>query len=250
MKLQLAKTKNVTRFLSALTDLIERPHGVEGMGLLWGQPGEGKSTILSFALNSCNGVDLRANVGWTVTSMLKDLVKQLGGDPEKMNRRSNLIEEVVRLESSPDPLIGDRPIFIDEADYLLRQGDMLDALRDIYDNTRVPIIFIGMEDLGRKLANNPRYSRFARRITQWVEFAGIDLDDSRKVADTVCGVKVADDLLKHVHDQTSANIGRMVTALALIQKMGRTSKLEEVSLADWGDRPLFYGQAPFRSRGK
>ena len=250
MKHQLATTKNVTRFMSALTDLIERPHGIEGMGLLWGQPGEGKSTVIASGVNTCNGLLVRANVGWTVTSMLKTLVKELGGDPEKMNRRAELIEEVVRLEGDLDPDKGNRPIFIDEADYLLRQGDMLDALRDIYDNTGVPIIFVGMEDLGRKLANNPRYSRFARRITQWVEFAGIDLDDSREVANTMCQVGLADDLLEHVHDKTSANIGRMVTALAMIQKMGRTSKLEEVTLADWGDRPLFYGQPPFRSRGK
>ena len=31
-----------------------------------------------------------------------------------------------------------RPIFIDEADYLFKRPDMLDAMRDIYDVTGSP----------------------------------------------------------------------------------------------------------------
>jgi DNA transposition AAA+ family ATPase len=144
-----------------------------------------------------------------------------------------------------------RPIFIDEADYLLRQADMLDTMRDIYDTTGSPVILIGMEEMARKVQTN---GRFARRITQWVEFDGIDLADTRVLADTVCEIGVADDLLAYVHKAARANIGRMTTALARIETFGRTNGHGEVdsdspvTLKDWGKRPLFYDQPRFGRR--
>ena len=93
-----------------------------------------------------------------------------------------------------------------------------------------------------------RCGRLARRITSWVEFKGIDLEDSRIVADTLCEVRVADDLIAHLHKEAKANIGRIVVGLSRIERVGLTSGVETVSLADWRDRPLFFDQPNFRKR--
>lgn len=240
MRHLLATTKNVRRFQSAVKELIERPSAVEGMGILWGRPGEGKTTIIAHTANQTEGIYLRANASWTVTSMLQVLVKELGGSPG--NRRFPMMNWCF------DKLRGSgRPIFVDESEYLCRQTEMLDALRDLYDETGSPVILTGMEDIARTIQNN---GRFARRIAAWIEFKGIDLDDTRTVTDTICEAGVEDDLLEHLHREAGSNIGRMVVGLSRIERFAKASGTSSVSLAAWADRELFYDQPNFKTRGR
>jgi len=240
MKYELAKTKNVRNFYAVMGDLLNRPCGVEGMGILWGEPGEGKSTVVAHAANQMNGICIRARRSWTMTSLLESIVTELNGVPAK--RRSKMEEWIERrlMENKEQ-----RIIFVDEADYLFNSTDMLDVLRDIYDQTGTPVVLIGMELIARRIQEN---GRFARRITSWVEFKGIDLEDARIVADTLCEVSVSDDLIAHLHREAKANIGRIVVGLSRVERAGLASGLETVSLADWKDRPLFFDQPNFRKR--
>lgn len=240
MNHELASTKNVRRFQTAMRELRDRSLGVEGMGLLWGRPGEGKTTIIAHTANEMDGLYLRANAGWTVTSMLQALVRELGG--VSGNRRSPMMNFCFEKLRG-----GSRPIFIDEADYLFRQTEMLDALRDVYDETGSPVILIGMEDIARTIQNN---GRFARRITAWVEFKGIDRDDARTVADAVCDVALEDDLLDHLHHEAGANIGRMIVGLSRIERFAKTSGLATVNRTAWNERELFYDQPNFNKARK
>ncbi|MDL2320744.1 ATP-binding protein [Desulfosarcina sp. OttesenSCG-928-B08] len=236
MKHEMAMTTNVRRFLAAVRDLVDRPSGVEGMALLWGQPGEGKSTSVAYVANAMDGIFLRANACWSVTTMLGALMVELGKPPKR--QRAPMVEAAAQaLMEKP------RPIFVDEADYLLRQADMLDVLRDIYDTTGSPVVLIGMEDMARKVQEN---GRVARRITQWVEFRGVSLQDARVLADTVCEVKVEDDLLVRLHDAGRKNIGRMTTGLSRIEKLAKTNALSAVSSEIWGDRAFFFDQPVFK----
>ena len=236
MKDELAMTKNVRRFMGAISELRSRSLGVEGMGILWGEPGEGKTTVVAYATNQVNGVFIRMNASQTMTSLLAMLTLELGGSP--VARRAPMMAWITRRLMEED-----RVIFVDEADYLFNQMEMLDILRDIYDLTSTPVILIGMDQIARRIQDN---GRFARRITQWMEFKGIDLDDARTLADTICEVKLADDLVRHLHRETKANIGRMVVGLSRIERLGNASGLDTVTLADWGARPLYFDQPKFR----
>lgn len=238
MRDDMAMTKNVRRFLAAVRELNDRPMGVEGMAILWGEPGEGKSTTVAFACNTLDGIFLRANTCWTVTSMLAALMVELGLSASR--RRAPMMEAAVKkLSEQP------RPIFIDEADYLFRQAEMLDTMRDVYDITGSPVVLIGMEEFARKVQSR---GKFARRITQWVEFSGIDGDDAGTLADTLCHVAVSEDLLAYVHKAARKNIGRMVTGLARIEQFAKLNALETVTRKDWANRPLFYDQPRFAWR--
>ena len=234
MKHEMAMTTNVRRFLAAVRELTDRSLTVEGMGLLWGLPGEGKSTTVAYATNTLEGIFLRANACWNTTAMLQALSLELGQPRGRF--KNPMIDACGRcLMENP------RPIFIDEADYLLRQPVMLDVMRDIYDNTGSPVVLIGMETFARKVQTIGE-GRFARRVTQWVEFRGISLTDARIVADTVCETHVEDDLLSRLYEAARANIGRMTTGLSRIEQYARINKTESVSLDQWGDRPMFFDQ--------
>lgn len=234
MKHEMAMTKNVRRFLGAVRELTRRGPGLEGMGLLGGEPGEGKTTTLAYVCNQMNGVYVRANACWSVTAMLGEISHELG--LPRLRYKHPMINAIIGAL-----LVETRPIFVDEADYLLRSPDMLDTLRDIYD--MVPgacVILVGMEDLASSVRAN---GRFARRITQWIDFSGLDVADAAILAKTVCEVAIADDLVNHLHKETRGNIGRMVVGLSRIEAMAKVSGAKEIDLAAWGeDRELFYDQ--------
>jgi len=224
-------TSNVEAFLGAVEALKKRSAGEEGMGLLWGLPGEGKSTTISYVTNTRGGVFLRARVTWTVTSMLRALMAELNLDGGRF--RDPMIDQAIE-ELSRWP----RPVFIDEADYLFRQTDMLDALRDIYDASKVPVILIGMEDIARKIRSNDRFNRFRRRITQWIEFKGLTLADTQLVARELCEVGVEDDLVERIHRETGGNIGHIVIALSLVEHFGKMNGIARVGNEHYGTRPI------------
>lgn len=239
MRDKVAPTKNLKRFIAAIRSLEERPLGIEGMGLLWGYPGEGKTTSIAYVVNLMNGIHIRALDSWTPSSMLEALLFEMGLPARK--RKADMVNMAIRkLMESP------RPIFVDEADYLIKPG-MLDSWRDIYDLTGVSVILVGMEDLARNIQSKDN-GKFARRITEWIEFDGIDKDDARILADTVCEVKVADDLLASLYKEAKANIGYMMPALARIESMGKTNGLEVVTGEDWGTRSLVAAPPKIRRR--
>jgi DNA transposition AAA+ family ATPase len=243
MKHVMATTKNVWKFMNAVEELLDRPMGTEGMGLLWGEPGEGKSTAVARVCDKYDGIYVRAVGCWTVTSMLGDICRELGG--ERKLRRSDMVDFIIHeLRKDNRPL---RPIFIDEADYCFRQFEMVDSLRDIYDLSGCPVIMIGMEEIAKKIKAN---ARIARRITQWVEFKGLDFEDVKTVADECCDVTISDDLCQYLHKECSANIGRIIIGLTKIEKQAKMTGATIIDCATWGNKPLYYDQPSFSKRSK
>lgn len=245
MKNQTVKTSNVVRAINAVKDLHDRGAGEEGMGLLYGRPGEGKTTTVSYIMNTWNAVFLRARVSWTITSMLSTLMEEIGR--ESSYRRAPMMNDAIE-----ELVVSQRMLIIDEADYLLRQKDMLDAVRDIYDMTGVPILMVMMERAPRKIQSDRRLSRFKRRITRWVEFDGLTKSDTRKVCATLphlndpeqTPITIGDDLAMKIHKEADANIGHVVIALSRIERFARTNDIDTVTLADYGDRALFASRGP------
>lgn len=248
---KMAITKNVWKLLFAVNTLKDAPHGIERMGLLYGLSGEGKTTSVDHVIDKVDGISLRAKRWWTMTSMLSELCTELR-TPEKI-RRSN--RSAVMAASAIEHLNANpRPLFIDEIDHLfvpqnLRNGtNILEAVRDIYDSVKVPVILVGEENSAINIQEN---GRFARRITQWVEFKGIDLEDARIVADTVAEVGVAEDLLSHLYQEAGANVGRIIVGIDAIERFGKSEGLTIVDLSAWRDRPFFFDQPAFaRKRGR
>jgi len=243
MKHVTVKTKDVRRFDQGIYDLLNRSKGVEGQGVVWGKPGTGKTTALTLLANDYDAVYIRALGCSTVTSILGDLCKYLGGD--RKCRRSDMVDFIVTKlkcgvagEPTPEP----RPIIVDEADYCIKQFDIMDSLRDIYDISGCPVILVGMEDIARRLQEN---GRFARRLTQWIEFKGLDLDDTAMVAQECCEVTINEDLLAYVHKETCGNVGRIKVGLDKIEKFANANGLASVSRNEWGDRALYFDQPLF-----
>jgi len=245
MRKTMAITKNVRLLLSAVRELQSGSHTRERMALLYGSPGEGKTSSIDHAIDKTNGIALRAKVCWTSTGMLAELATELRC-PErirKSNRAGVMLGSIIEhLNDSPCP------IFVDEVDRLVSHYNrtngekIMELLRDIHDTVKVPVILVGEENSAINIQQN---SRFARRISSWIEFRGICTDDCRIVADTVCEVGVEEDLLSHLYQESGGNIGRIIIGLDAIERHGKALGLSAVNLKSWGDKALFFDQPTF-----
>lgn len=252
MRHHTVKTKDVRKFDQANDDLLNT-EGIERMGILCGLPGTGKTTSLMLMANKYDAVFVRASACSTITTILGDLCESLGyvgKNGRRMQRRDDMYRYICQHlveDAETGRALAPRPIFIDEADYCLRHLDVLDILRDIYDSTNCPTILIGMENIARTIQEN---GRFARRISQWIEFEGLDLEDTALVARELCEVEVMPDLIEYIHAETVGNIGRTKIGLDKIERWSRANRKDSVSLADWGERPLYYDQSLFAKESK
>ncbi len=244
MKHKILGVKNVSRLQAAGNALINRSMGMPGIGLIWGPTGYGKTTSATWFINQCNGVYIRAMRTWSPKAMLTALCRELDLDSQRMNNCEMVEAIIYRLAETG------RPLFIDEADYIVESKRLTDTLRDIHDLSTVPVILIGMHGIEKRIRSN---EQFTGRIAQWVAFQGADHEDARMLADGLCEVEVRQDLLDALYAEAcpkrkpdaGAEIRRLVVGLGQIEGYAHHRGLSTIALADWPEgREFFIGQAP------
>lgn len=232
MKNNLAITKSVAALQVAYEELASRSAGIPGMALVHGYTGAGKTTAITRLVNETEGIYVRAMRTWTPNTMLRKIMAEL--QAAGMGRNADMVDYIVTaLQES------NRPLFVDEADYLLKDGDMIETLRDIHDLSSVPVVMVGMEGIERRLNARPQ---LARRISHWVEFLRSDLEDARSIARATCEVQVDDELLRRLHQEAGGSVGLMVVGLARIEQLARANGWAAIDAEQWGGRKLFIGQ--------
>lgn len=231
MRGKLALTNNVAALQSAFAALASRDPGIPGMGLVYGDTGAGKTTAVTWLVTRTQGIFVRAMSSWTPTAMLGRVMRELGAEP--MHRRAAMLDFIA------DRLLQEqRPLFVDEADYLLRDAGLLDTLRDIHDLTGAPVVLVGMSGIERRLVHRPQ---LARRVSHWIEFKPSNLEDARTLADTVCEVGIDDELLHRLHAEAKGSIGLMTVGLSRIEALAKANGWGNVTDTHWGARRLFLG---------
>lgn len=226
MKNEIAHVKTIKQLMSVGETLRTRSPGVPGIGLVWGATGAGKTTAAHWWALRVNAVYLRAVATWTPSSMLGALMRELDSQP--LGTCAAMLEHVVQ-----ELAVRERPVVVDEADYLTSSKKLIETLRDLHDLSNVPVILIGMADFRRKVVHR---EQLAGRVAQWVEFRPCDVEDARIIADTVCEVHVAEDLLQQLHVATRGSVRDMVVGLQLIESWGRRHGKDKVAAKDWGRR--------------
>lgn len=229
MRIAVAKTKNLSNLARAADQLRTRNIGTPGIGLIWGPSGLGKTTAATWFCDQYDAVYVRAWSTWTPGAMLGAICAAL--DLPAQTRIASAIDQIVLALSRTQ-----RPLFVDEADYLLGSARLLDTLRDLHDVSSAPVIVVGMGEFRRRAE---RREQFAGRVTARVEFRPADLEDARTTATAMLErVRPTDDLLGRLVQETGGSMRRIVSGLAQVERLATRRRLAEVSLADWGTRPF------------
>jgi DNA transposition AAA+ family ATPase len=233
MRARMVNVRNVTRLAAAGDALISRAHGMPGMGVIYGQTGFGKSTATAWYMNVCNGVYVRAMALWSPSAMLDTILRELDLHP-RGNNAQKITSAVEHLSRTG------RPLFIDEADYLVQTHRMVETLRDIHDLALVPVVLIGMDELPRKIGS---LEKLSGRVAQWVKFQPCDSADARKLATELVEVEIEDDLVEAVHRASGGSVRLIVVGLSRIEHLARARGLKRIAASDWGNRKFHLGDA-------
>ncbi|EKO3777769.1 ATP-binding protein [Vibrio metschnikovii] len=239
MKHKIIPVKNVARLASAYQALESRPLNTPGMGLVWGDTGRGKTTATTWLINRCNGIYVRALALWNASSMLRAIAEELDLDT-KGTRTALEVRVIERLAETQ------RPLFVDEADHIVGNEQMMETLRDIHDLSTVPVIMIGMGQMRKKVA---RYAQLENRIMHWVEFSACDHEDAVTLSRGMCDVEVEEDLLNELIEMTRGEIRRLVVGLAQIEDEAKVQGLSKIGKSQF-KRDFFLGQRPNLKGGR
>ena len=189
MKKIFVKTTNVKNFIGLVENLINKPKNIPKMGLVYGEPGLGKSQTALWLACKYDGIYLRASNLMTGRWLLEEMVKELDEIPRFLTSDNyNIV--VKKLKQNP------QVIFIDEIDYLMNNYKTIATLRDIHDETDCPIIFIGMGLAHRKLE---RYKHLYDRFSEILKFETFGVNDLSQIINQLSEIKFTPDAVEYIH---------------------------------------------------
>jgi len=186
MKDLVVPTENLQGFASVAEALTTKPERLDRMGLIFGKWGLGKTTALEwfFANHPCFYV--RSMAAWqrSANMMVEDILAAYR--VEARGRLKLDVRELVRVVKKHGV-----PLFIDEADRVVRRAILIETVRDVHDLSRVPIILIAQEDVMALLGRRDM-GHILSRITEKYEFRELSVRDIQRVAPALCGLAVGE----------------------------------------------------------
>ncbi len=237
MKKAFVKTENYARFVAGVRAVEQRGAAEAGMMLVHGQPGYGKSHIVSRWAEDAEAIFLRANVDWTPKYFLTELCRALNIDFRGTAQK--LFDRALRV------LVNRQcPLIVDEAEFTLRDNAaVLEKIRDFSDRAEVTVVLIGMEEIQRNIS---RFKQLSSRIAQVVEFTPSTDVDVALACKQLCEYELTTALTEEVLRLSAGRMREVLNILAGIERLARDNGLqgpldvthfEGVALAhDWQSR--------------
>ena len=152
------KTNNVKNFIGLVENLQNKPQNIPKMGLVYGEPGLGKSQTALWLACKYDGIYIRASNLMTSRWLVEEIVREMDELPRYLTS-DNFNVVISKLNKKPTI------IFVDEIDYLMNNYKSVETLRDIHDKTDCSIVFVGMGLAHRKLERYKHlYDRFSEIV--------------------------------------------------------------------------------------
>ena len=225
MKKVFVKTNNVKKFITMMNNLQSRGDGVPGMGLVYGEPGLGKTyTIMWWAIQN-NAIFVRCANNMKSKWLLEEIVDELGEIP--YTRFSNIFNQAVtQLIKTP------RTLIVDEIDYLSVDSKAVETLRDIHDKTNVPIVLVGMASANHRLM---RYKHLYDRLSEILRFEPFSQQDISNIIDELSEVEITDCAKKLIYSKTNRfrQIVKLINKAEQVAKSNGLSSLDEITLKEF-----------------
>lgn len=219
MKRIFVRTNNVKNFIGLIENLINKPNNIPKMGLVYGEPGLGKSQTALWLSVKYDGVYLRCSNLMTGRWLLEKLVKELDEIPRYLTS-DNFNTCVKKLKENPQIII------IDEIDYLINDKRAIETLRDIHDETNCPIIFVGMGLAHKKIE---RFKHLFDRFLEIVKFETFLIADLKEIVEQLSEVPVTAEAIEIIHKKYNRfrQIVQLVNNLEIISKENNLTEITE-----------------------
>lgn len=219
MKKIFVKTTNVKNFIGLVANLQNKPKNIPKMGLVYGEPGLGKSQAALWLACKYDAIYLRATNLMTGRWLLEELVKELDEIPRFLTSDNfNLVVKKLKQDS--------KIIFIDEVDYLMNNYKSIETLRDIHDETDCPIIFVGMGLAHRKLE---RYKHLYDRFSEILKFETFRVNDLSQIINQLSEIKFTPNAIEYIHKKYN-RFRQIVQLINQMETFAKDNNLSEINL--------------------
>ena len=219
MKKIFVKTNNVKNFIGLVENLQNKPKNIPKMGLVYGEPGLGKSQTALWLACKYDAIYLRATNLMTGRWLLEEIAKEMNEIPRYLTSDNfNLI--VQKLKQKPQLII------VDEIDYLMNNLKTIEILRDIHDETDCPIVFVGMGLAHRKLE---RYKHLYDRFSEIVKFEVFSVGDLKQIFEQLAEVKFTTDSIEYIHKKYN-RFRQIVQLINQLEIVAKENNLDEINL--------------------
>lgn len=213
------KTQNVKNFIGLVENLLNKPKNIPKMGLIYGEPGLGKSQTALWLACKYDVIYLRATNLMTGRWLLEEIVKEMDEIPRYLTSDNfNLI--VQKLKQKPQLII------VDEIDYLMNNLKTIEILRDIHDETDCPIIFIGMGLAHKKLE---KYKHLYDRFSEIVKFETFGVNDISQIINQLAEIKFTTDSIEYIHKKYN-RFRQIVQLINQLEIIAKDNNLTEINL--------------------
>lgn len=234
---QTAQIHNLELVRTAAERLTGRVSGLPGMAVLYGPAGYGKTTAALAVANDNRSYFVQMRSAWTRKVLLEKILVEMSITPS--GTIGKLLDQVCEQLAASE-----RMLIIDEFDYCTRNDNTIELVRDIYEGSQSTLLLLGEEMLPHKLK---RWERFHSRVLSWIPAQPVSLADAAQLAPIYCpDARVAEDLLAYLVERSGGSVRRVCVNLAGIAEAAAVEGLGTVTRAQWGDRPIYTGEAPRR----
>ena len=224
MKKVFVKTNNVKRFITMMNNLQQRAEGVPGMGLVYGEPGLGKTFAITWWAIQNNAVYIRCANNMSSRWLLEELVEELGEIP--YTKFSDIFNQAVsQLIKLP------RIIIVDEVDYITIDSKAVETLRDIHDKTDCIIVLIGMSSANRRLM---RHKHLYDRISEIQKFETFTKSEISQIINELSEIDMTDCARNFIYSKTKRfrQIVKLINRAEQVAKANGLSSIDEIILKE------------------
>ena len=213
------KTNNVRNFIGLVENLQNRPKNIPKMGLVYGEPGLGKSQTALWLACKYDGIYIRASNLMTSRWLVEEIVREMDELPRYLTS-DNFNVVISKLSQKP------KIIFVDEIDYLMNNYKSVETLRDIHDKTDCPIVFVGMGLAHRKLE---RYKHLYDRFSEIVKFETFGVEDLSQIFSQLSEIPFTPDSIEYIHKKYN-RFRQIVQLINQMEIFAKDNNLTEINL--------------------
>ena len=238
---QTAQIYNLELVRTATERLVGRTAGLDGLGVMYGPSGYGKTTAALCIANENRSYFVQIRSAWTRKVLLEKILLEMS-ITQPHGTMSDMLDQIAAQLAASG-----RMLILDEFDYAARSDSMIELVRDIYEaSSKGSILLLGEEMLPQKL-KRPKYERFHSRILSWIPAQPVSLADAALLAPIYApDVTVCEDLLDHLVRASGGSVRRVCVNLANVADAAAMEGWARAGLREWAARPLYTGEAPRR----
>ena len=189
------------------------------MGLVYGEPGLGKTQAIKWWAFKNDAILIRCNQMMSARWLLKEILDYMS--EIKPYSISDSFDEVIR-----NLILTPRVLIVDEVDYLtMDKNKSIEILRDIHDKTNVPVVLVGMTNAHSRLK---KFSHLYDRLSEIVKFERFSKADIKTIVKELSEIELTDCAIKYIY----SNLNRFRQIVKVINKAETIAKANGLSSID------------------